>query len=47
MLCSAEVERKRKYMKACVARHASFTPLCFSTDGMFGIEADFYSSLPG
>ena len=46
-LCSAEAEKKRKYMEACLARHASFTPLCFSIDGMFGTEADFFSSSPG
>ena len=42
VLCSAEAEKKCKYMEACLARHASFTPLCFSIDGMFGIEADFF-----
>ena len=42
VLCSAEVEKKHKYMEACLARHASFTPLCFSIDGMFGTEADFF-----
>ena len=26
VLCSAEAEKKRKYMEACLARHASFTP---------------------
>ena len=41
VLCSAEAEKKRKYMEACLACHASFTPLCFSIDGMFGTEADF------
>ena len=39
VLCSAEAEKRYKYMEACLARHASFTPLCFSTDGMFGTEA--------
>ena len=34
VLCSAEAEKKRKYMEACLARHASFTPLCFSIDGL-------------
>ena len=42
VLCSAEVEKQCKYMEACLASHASFTPLCFSTDGMFGTEADFF-----
>ena len=41
VLCSAEAEKKHKYTEACLACHASFTPLCFSTDGMFGIEVDF------
>ena len=29
-------------MEACLARHAGFTPLCFSIDGMLGIEADYF-----
>ena len=40
VLCSAEVQEK-KYTTACVARCASFTPLCFSVDGMLGTEANF------
>ena len=35
----AEAENKRKYLEACLARHAGFTPLCFSIDGMLGSEA--------
>ena len=42
VLCSAEAEKKRKYVEACLARHAGFTPLCFSIDGMLGKEADFF-----
>ena len=42
VLCSAEAEKKRKYMEACLACHDSFTPLCFAIDGMFGTEADFF-----
>ena len=42
VLFSAEAEKKCKYMEACSACHASFTPLCFSIDGMFGTEADFF-----
>ena len=42
MLGSAEAEKKRKYLEACLARHASFTPLCFSIDGMLGSEADCF-----
>ena len=39
VLCSAEAEKRNMYMEACLAHHASFTLLCFSTDGMFGTEA--------
>ena len=39
---SAEVEKKRKYSSACQARRASFTPLCFSVDGVLGSEANFF-----
>ena len=42
VLRSAEVERKGKYSLACQARHASFTPLCFSVDGLLGGEANFF-----
>ena len=41
VLHSAEVEKK-KYPFACVARRASFTPLCCSVDGMLGAEANFF-----
>ena len=41
ILHSAEVEKK-KYLAACLARCASFTPLCFLVDGMFGSEAKFF-----
>ena len=46
VLSSAEAEKKWKYVEICLARHAGFTPLCFSIDGILGTEADF-SSLPG
>ena len=36
VLRTAEVEKRRKYGAACLARRASFTPLCFSVDGLFG-----------
>ena len=26
----------------CLARRASFTPLCSSVDGLFGSEADYF-----
>jgi len=42
VLHSAEVEKEKKYITACVARHASFNPLCFSVDGMLGAEANFF-----
>ena len=42
VLCTAEVEKRRKYGAACLARRASFTPLCFSVDGLFGSEADYF-----
>ena len=45
MLCSAEADKKCKYMEACLTHYASFTPLCFSTDGMFGIEVYYFHYL--
>ena len=42
VLGSAEVEKKRKYLQACQDRHATFTPLCLSVDGMLGSEAEFF-----
>ena len=42
VLGSTEAEKKRKYLEACLARHAGLTPLCFSIDGMFGSEADCF-----
>uniref|UniRef100_A0A1X7UZ27 Uncharacterized protein n=1 Tax=Amphimedon queenslandica TaxID=400682 RepID=A0A1X7UZ27_AMPQE len=38
MLATAEREQKRKYSAACADRHVSFTPQCFSVDGLMGIE---------
>ena len=38
----AEVEKERKYSLACQACYASFTPLCFSVDGLLGSEANFF-----
>ena len=38
VLASAEAEKKRKYSDACTERHATFTPLCFSVDGLVGDE---------
>ena len=42
VLCSAEVEKKRKYSLACQSRCASFTPLCVSVDGLLAPEARFF-----
>ena len=39
VLALAEAEKKRKYCDACTERHATFTPLCFSVDGLVGDEA--------
>ena len=38
VLTTADNEKKRKYSKACEARHCYFTPLCLSTDGLMGSE---------
>ena len=42
VLCSAEGEKKRKYLQACHNQRATFTPLCVSVDGMLGSEAEFF-----
>ena len=34
----AEREKKQKYGRACEDRHATFTPLCISIDGLLGTE---------
>ena len=39
MLALAEAEKKRKYCDACTKCRATFTPLCFSIDGLVGGEA--------
>jgi hypothetical protein len=39
VIASAEKEKKRKYSAACSERHASFTPICLSIDGVWGSEA--------
>ena len=38
VLKNAEREKKAKYSTACEDRHASFTPLCISVDGLVGAE---------
>ena len=42
VLGTAEGEKKRKYLQACQDRHATFTPLCVSVDGILGSEAEFF-----
>jgi len=42
VLCSAEVEKKLKYLLACQSFHASFTPLCVPVDGLLAPEARFF-----
>ena len=39
ILSSAEQEKKRKYLEAVEARHASFTPFVMSVDGFLGCKA--------
>jgi len=42
VLCLAKAEKKRKYLQACHDRHATFTPLCVSVDGVLGPETEFF-----
>ena len=42
VLCSAEGEKKCKYLQACQNQCATFTLLCVSIDGMLGSEAEFF-----
>jgi len=42
VLSTAKGEKKRKYLQACQDRHATFTPLYVSVDGMLGSEAEFF-----
>ena len=42
VLASAEEEKKCKYSIAYSDRRASFTPLCFSIDGLLGCEVDVF-----
>ena len=39
MLASAKDEKNRKYCDGCTMHHATFTPLCFSVDGLVDDEA--------
>ena len=47
VLAVAKKEKRRKYVRACEERRASFTPLCFSVDGMPGKEAETFLRLLG
>uniref|UniRef100_A0A8D8X7Z1 Uncharacterized protein n=1 Tax=Cacopsylla melanoneura TaxID=428564 RepID=A0A8D8X7Z1_9HEMI len=38
VICAAEEEKKRKYNSACEERHATFTPLVTSVDGVLGTQ---------
>ena len=40
-MCTAEAEKKCKYLQACQDQCATFTSLCVSVDGMLGFEAEF------
>ena len=42
VLENAEKEKKIKYAGACEEKHVSFTPLCFSVDGLIGNEAKIF-----
>ena len=42
VLAKAEEEKKAKYLSACEARRALFTPICVSVDGMVGREANAF-----
>jgi len=42
VLVSVEVDKKQKYSDSCADRWASFTPLCFSVDGLLGGEAEVF-----
>lgn len=42
VLKTAEREKKMKYGRACEDRHASFTPLCISIDGLQGTELNTF-----
>ena len=45
ILSTAEEEKKRKYCDAAEVRHASFTPLVVSVDGVLGREAECFVKL--
>ena len=41
-MVTAENDKKNKYVTTCEMKHASFTPLCFSVDGLLGGEAETF-----
>ena len=43
VLQTAEGEKKRKFLQACLDWHATFTPLCVSVVGMLDCEAEFFA----
>ena len=42
VLNSAELEKRRKHVAACQEQKAQFNPLCFSVDGMWGGETNWF-----
>ena len=42
VLAKAEEEKKAKYLSACEARRALFTPICVSVDSMVGRKANAF-----
>ncbi len=38
IISNTERDKKVKYSRACESRHASFSPLCISIDGLLGKE---------
>ena len=41
VLCTSEMDKKRKYSQACQDRRASFTPVC-AVDALLGKMTDFF-----
>ena len=44
VVAAAEIEKKRKYSAACESHHCSFTPLCFTIDGLMGKESKSFQA---
>uniref|UniRef100_A0A1X7UDW6 Uncharacterized protein n=1 Tax=Amphimedon queenslandica TaxID=400682 RepID=A0A1X7UDW6_AMPQE len=48
VLKSAKTAKKNKYSSACESIHTSFTPLCFTIDGLVGVDVNnFLKKLAG